>query len=515
MLPGANGDIRPARSFTTRLTHALQASRAMAQRPNTIRAFVLSEAIHFTLAQAAVLTALALLVPGSRFAGSSSWQRTPSANSQTISENLAWLKGGFKTSSAFHFPSLDCDGPVPKGFIRIFIGHGGDTRPGTGGSSDPLDGGTAHKFDALLRARADDGINNLVVCIAPGTFETEGTRDYLIGVGHLDKTQTSGFTVGRGWRVHGAGVNKTILRLADLYFDRATGKYLIGQIIGSHDLDAYGVEVSDLTLDANYPALKSRYRTGLQLQAIFLQSNRGEHWIHDIHVTNTSGEVAESFPVEIGSQSENPKTSSGNIVEHVTLDHWAGGKCTAIAIVNASAEVRFNTVTGYYGGYGGWKMSDVRFRDNSAIETVYGFNIDSLENRDVVITRNQIVHPQLYGLVVGGIGRFLNFSISDNVITMASTSLPDARYGLLFQGNVTGARVTGNKIISEGLPAAGRISGFYERGDRNTGNLFQDNQVPSFFNNSLQESQCVYGNTSESGAPLRGLRNTQSANCTP
>jgi hypothetical protein len=310
-------------------------------------------------------------------------------------------------------------------------------------------------------------------------------------------------------------MDKTILKLTDLYFDPAMGKYLIGQIIGTYDLDSYGVEVSDLTLDTAYPALKSQYRTGLQLQAIFLQSNRGRHWIHNIHVMNAAGEVAESFPVEIGSQSTSSGESSGNIVEHVTMNHWASGKCTAIAIVNASAEVRFNTVLGYYGAYGGWQMSDVHFHDNYAIETFYGFNIDSLENSSVVITRNQIVHPQSYGLVIGGIGHFANFSISDNVITMANTDPRNTRYGLIFQGNVTGARVIGNKIISDQSPASASIFGFYEKGTRNIGNVFQGNAISSFFKNSLQEGDCVYGNTSQGGAPLRGLRNTQSTACSP
>jgi hypothetical protein len=503
------------RKVTIRLTQALKASRAMAEKSNTIRAFLPGEQSHPSSAQTAGLTFVALLVLGSGFAGISPWQKVPTANPETIVENLALLKGGLKTSFAFRFPSPDCDGPTPKGYTRIFIGRRRDSRPGTGRASDPFDGGTAQTFDALLRARSEAGVTNLIVCIASGTFETEGTHDYQIGVGHLDKIQATGFTVGRGWRVHGAGMGRTILKLTDLYFDRAAGKYLIGQIIGTRDLDSYGVEVSDLTLDANYHTLKSQYKAGLQLQAIFLQSNRGQHWIHDIHVMNTAGEVAESFPVEIGSQSENPKESSGSIVERVTMDHWAGGKCTAIAIVNASAEVRFNTVFGYYGAYGGWKMSDSRFRDNSASETVYGFNIDSLDNSGVVIARNQIVHPLLYGLVIGGIGQFSNFSISDNVITMASTTRRDDRYGLLFQGNVSGARVTGNKIISEHLPVSAHIFGFYEKGAGNTGNLFQDNEAPSFFSNSLQKGECVYGNTSENGASLGGVRNSQSAKCTP
>ena len=81
----------------------------------------------------------------------------------------------------------------------------------------------------------------------------------------------------------------------------------------------------------------------------------------------------EDFPIEIGSPDPSPTASVGTIVEHVTLDHWGGGECTAIAIANSVSEVHYNTVIGYWGAYGGWQMSDVHFHDNYAIETEYGF----------------------------------------------------------------------------------------------------------------------------------------------
>ena len=203
------------------------------------------------------------------------------------------------------------------------------------------------KFFTLLRTRSERGVPHLVVCIGPGTFQTEGNRDYLFGQGHLDKKRPAGFTVSQGWRVHGAGADRTILQLSDLYFDPSTGKYLTGLIIGTHDLGSYGIEVSELTLDDNYSALKSRYRVKLQLQATLIQSKRGQHWIHHIHVTNPAGELAEDFPIEIGSPDPSPTASVGTIVEHVTLDHWGGGECTAIAIANSVSEVRYYTVIGY------------------------------------------------------------------------------------------------------------------------------------------------------------------------
>jgi len=285
--------------------------------------------------------------------------------------------------------------------------------------------------------------------------------------------------VNQKWKLHGAAMDQTILKLTDLYLNPSTGKYLIGLIIGTYHLNSYGVEISDLTLDDNYSALKEQYRTNLQLQAVFLQSNQGQHWIHHVHVINAVGELADDFPVEIGSRVQSPMKSNGNLVEYVTMDHWSGGECTAIAIANAVAEVRYNTVTGYWGDYGGWYISDVNFHDNYAIQTVYGFNIDSLQNSGVRISHNQIIHPQSYGLVIGGTGQFNNFSTSDNTVTMASTGHWKTFFGLILQGNVSGARVTGNRIITDQSPPPANIFGVYEKGDHNANNVFQDNQISS------------------------------------
>jgi hypothetical protein len=58
-------------------------------------------------------------------------------------------------------------------------------------------------------------------------------------------------------------MDKTILKLTDLYFDPAMGKYLTGQIIGTHDLDSYGVVVSDLTLDTPLRGLRNTQEHGV------------------------------------------------------------------------------------------------------------------------------------------------------------------------------------------------------------------------------------------------------------
>ena len=329
----------------------------------------------------------------------------------------------------------------------------------------------------------------------------------------LIKRKPGGFTVNRGWKIHGESMDRTILTLSDLYLDPSTGKYLVGHLISTHDPDSYGVEVSDLTLDDNYPALKPRYKEDLQLEAVSLRSNLGQHWIHHIRVMNSAGESTEAFPVEISSDAKSPTESNGNIVEYVTMDHWGSGKCTAIAIANAVTEVRFNRVTGHQVAYGGWQMSDVSFHDNYAIDSAYGFNIDSLINKGIVISRNQIVHPQSYGIVIGGIGRFVDFSISENTITLAGNW--NTLYGAIFNGNVSGARVTGNRIGSDQSSSSSNFVGLFEKGSRNTGNIFQGNQISSSFKNSLQGGDCVHGNVDQRGNAVRGLSDTQSTTCLP
>jgi hypothetical protein len=422
-------------------------------------------------------------------------------------------KAGNEANFVSSFASPDCSGKVPAGYSRIFIAYRADGKAGTGSASDPFDGSNAQRFDTFLRTRSESGMANLVVCIGPGTFLTEGEHDHVIGAGHLDKAHARGFTVNRGWKVHGTSADQTILKLADLYLDTSAGPYMLGRIINTYDLDSYGVEVSDLTLDDNYPALKLQYKKDLQLEAVVLRSHLGQHWIHNIHVVNAAGEFTEAFPVEISSDAKSPTESNGNIVEYVTMDHWGSGKCTAIAIANAVAEVRFNRVIGHHIAYGGWQISDVHFHDNYAIDDVYGFNIDSLINKGVVISRNQIIHPQSYGVVIGGIGQFVDFSIADNTITLAGNSPWNTSYGVIFNGNVSGARVIGNRIVSDQSSSSANFVGLFEKGSRNTGNVFQGNQISSSFNNSLQGADCIHGNVDQVGKRLRGLSDTQSTAC--
>lgn len=438
---------------------------------------------------------------------------------------------------------------VKQGSTRVYIGIG-NGKDGSGRSaSDPRDGSTAEKFDAVLRCFAegcsDAGkagkaitrTENLIVCLGPGAFQTKGTYDFIINVPHKSG---EGFTIGKGWKIHGAGQDKTTVQLS-AYLPAVAGgnprqlpsTSATGVVFSTNSDDASDIEISDLTVDANYPGLKARAgREGikaLNLEAIQLRSNRGHNWIHDVNVLHTSGEIGmidikwETFPVFIYSvKPGSPQENRDNIIERVNMSGYGGGACTAITVANAMAEVRNNKVEGYGNAYGGWAMPPVWFHDNLAVDTEYGFNIDSLVNQGVRIERNQIIYPRKYGIVVGGGGTYDHLVIKDNTIEMDKSGV----IGLVFQGNVTNAAVEGNKFLWR---PAGSLQGFMGatairnysagRAPANRNNSYQANKISdklaiSFKGPSRLSDNCVWGNRDENGRPLHGLADNRKQACT-
>lgn len=446
------------------------------------------------------------------------------------------------------FPSKDCSGnaaSLPKGAMRVYIALRGG-KDGSGRTAgDARDGSTAEAFDTILRCYSEGCASpsnrtksvakteNLIVCLGPGTFATLGSYDYSVGAPHK---AAAGFTLGSGWKVHGAGQDKTTVRLSD-YLPAGEGRNPrsvpldngTGLVFGTNSDDASNIEISDLTIDANYPELKSRSRRNgiraLTLEAIWLRTGRGGHWIHDVTVTNTAGETGgidikwEAFHVMIVSMhNSTPSQSTGNLVENVTMRESFGPTGCGIIIANATGEVRNSSVEGYPIGFGGWKMGEIYFHDNTATDTEYGFNIDSWDNKGVRIEANQIMHPRKYGIVVGGEQIFTDFRIVNNNVQIGRPGV----VGLMFRGNVTRSVIAGNKFIAEGA-AAGRSFAIRNysvsrRAGANQDNSYQQNQISSrlkvVFDSPSQKSQnCFFRNRDERGAPLKDLPDNRDGPC--
>ena len=433
---------------------------------------------------------------------------------------------------------------VPQGFTRIYISsqNGND---GSGKSAgDARNGSTAEKFDRILRCysegcsdpaapgRSIGKTQNLIVCLSAGTFRTKGSYDFLINVPHAGE----GFTVGKGWKIHGAGQDKTTVQLAAYLpiteepnprnMPTETG---VGLVFSTNSDDASNIEISDLTVDNNYPALKKRADQegirALNLEAIHLRSSAGHDWIHDIKVINAAGEIGaidikyETFPVWIYSVKPNssPADNAGSVIERVTMTSYGGGKCTAIAVANAMAEVRDNRVEGYQIGYGGWIMGPVWFHDNVAVDTEYGFNIDSLGNKGVRIERNQIIHPRKFGIVIGGSGSYDDFWIRGNTVQINRPGV----IGLVLQGNVRNGLVADNNFLADDIAARATAIRSFSNGRAagpNRSNNFQGNKISeklkiNFSDRSKKQDNCVSGNRDERGAALRDLQDNHASPC--
>jgi hypothetical protein len=437
-----------------------------------------------------------------------------------------------------HFPSSDCSAEAaPQGTTRLYIAltNGKD---GSGASmADARDGSTVTRFDRILRCYSEGctekqssgaavaKTENLIVCLGPGTFWTLGTYDYLIAVPHPNP---AGFTIGKGWKIHGSGKDMTVLKLSDYLpiTDSKNPQNLpvnsgTGLVFGTNSDNAPGIEISDLTIDGNYPVLKSRARQNgikvLTLDAIHLRSDLGGHHIHDVNVINSAAEIGsmsprwEAFPIWILSVDRSkPGQDRDNIIENVSMSQSACVLCTAICVANATAEVKNNVVEGVQIGYGGWDLAGGSFHDNTAINTDYGFNIDSLVNNGVTIERNKIIHPRRFGFVVGGETTFANFKFLDNTVQIDKSGV----VGFVFRGNVTGAVIAGNKVLADNSSGAHATAFRNYPATRQSGpnhnNVYQSNQIGNgmslVFQGSSQKSQnCFFDNRDERGNPRKDL----------
>jgi hypothetical protein len=449
--------------------------------------------------------------------------------------------------------SRDCLAAVPAGFTRIYIGTPTHAGQGAGTSfDDPLDGTTAQKFDTILRSIAE-GQNptwgaqrnivstNLVVCLASGTFQTEGQFDWMIGVGHSQGSMR-GFTVGKNWKIHGRGVNQTKLQLVSFLPDQfaapngapiSAGRNVV---IGTHSEDSSGVEISDLTVDANHDQMTAPGGLPLNLEGIVLRTLEGGHWIHNVNVIGGSGDVGvfnvlfETFAVRLWGVASplNPQLNANNIIESVTVSSpgrptvsgsLAGGAMDGIVVNNAVAEIRNNVVDGYQIAYGGWALGPVKFHDNIARNIAYGFNADSFTSTGVVLQSNQFISPSSYGVVIGGGGAavsFSNWNLSNNTIQLSNPG----SIALVLRGQVENSTFSGNTILTSG--AGQNLTAIWSypavNGVSNRNNVFQDNHVDravmmNFTQDPNFNTDCRFQNRDLQGNPRPDFPDNSPAVC--
>jgi hypothetical protein len=187
-------------------------------------------------------------------------------------------------------------------------------------------------------------------------------------------------------------------------------------------------------------------------------------------------------------------------------------------VANATAEVKNNVVDGFQIAYGGWDLAGGSFHDNTALNTEFGFNIDSLVNNGATIERNKIVHPRKYGFVVGGGGTFADFKYLDNTVQVDKSGV----IAFVLQGNVTRAVIAGNKVLADNSSGARatafKIYSASRQSGPNRDNIYQSNQITDgmslLFRAPSQKAQnCFFDNRDERGNPRKDLPDNHGGPC--
>jgi hypothetical protein len=212
---------------------------------------------------------------------------------------------------------------------EVWIAVRTDGKSGDGTQRNPFDGSNQAKFDAILHRYYANNTQNLVVHLAPGNFLTSGSAGY---------NSTAGYYLHKGWNIRGSGMDVTTLTHSPAPPPRwpsGPAKHLVLEA-SIYNQDSDGIEISDLTIDANWPNCSGGY-TNKAVDAIGLWGSNCR--VSRVHIKNTYGNVAsgmESFGIGIGpsfNQSNStvyPVTNA--VIEDCVADNYQGDYGAAFSV---------------------------------------------------------------------------------------------------------------------------------------------------------------------------------------
>jgi hypothetical protein len=323
-----------------------------------------------------------------------------------------------------------------------------DGLPGAGTQSDPFDGSSAAKFDALMQSFPSYALIHL----AAGTFLTNGITDVSTG---------TGFSVKKGQQIIGAGMDVTTVKLMHVHSLNNGQKYLGDTIACGYNEDGSDSLLSDITVDCNASYFISTYQTNaVQAGAGGLRGNNCT--IRNVHVIHAYGSQAgrtEGSALYVDTYSNGTAWQSvvGELIENCLVDQSAGDYGGGISLLNqgntlglgttTSGVVQNNTVKNWAGTSAyGFMGKDIVFTGNAAIDCslfIYG---DTGTNDHITISGNTAICGLGNAASASGGGGFVFFNksaagasfnnvlIENNTVTvrpLANTN-PDLTFGLLF-----------------------------------------------------------------------------------
>lgn len=365
--------------------------------------------------------------------------------------------------------ALDCP-PCDK--IRQLIAQQGvwivasrpDGQPGSGSVTDPYDGSTAAKFDALM----DSFPAYTKIHLGPGTFLSNGS-----GWG-----TPLGFFMKKGQQVLGAGRDLTIVKLMNAFPISGTNPWYAAELFTHrYNVDGSDSVVADLTVDCNSDYFATQLGVNsYKLNAVTLRGNNCT--IRNVHVIHGHGDFASRLEAStvviatwydgLANQSITGAVIEDCLVDQTTIDY--GSAIDLLASPNggdsASGVMRNNVVKGWAGtSVFGFLGKDIELTGNTVIDCSLFLYGDTGINDHITVRGNQAlgVGTGSGGLIPGGAG-FVSFSsggpgaevhhltIEDNTIVAWPLTNDDPTTALLnLFGESTGIR--SNYVIQNNLIA--------------------------------------------------------------
>lgn len=332
--------------------------------------------------------------------------------------------------------------------------------------SDPYDGSTSTKFDAVMNSIPA----NSAIHLMAGTYQTFGSSAWRL------KTQ---------WKLHGSGIDVTILQLPSNAPDGCV-------VVGSPDNTfVTNVEVCDLTCDGNYTS-GAKSSAGVELQGTGMAVRR-------VKVINIASFGAFGEEWGIGISGDGVKESRGNIIEECEVSHYAGGPgCSAIELGNGSGIVRNNRVfltptnVSYQAFNGSW-AHDVLYEGNYVDGAANGYYGDTGGSTNLIFVHNTFLNC-LNGIALNAESR-RNITIAFNTFMLANQSAGAYAPFNFWNCSMTNLVIIGNTVGFYGSNVNGKC---VIDANNTTGLVFANNMVDSRMAANQTNNSYYYNNTNVS-----------------
>jgi hypothetical protein len=349
---------------------------------------------------------------------------------------------------------------------------------------------------------------NSVIHLLPGTYHTHGRWGFDGG--------PYGFVIKDGWRIIGAGIGKTILKLRHAYAPSGfIGRYntvLRTSETGTGNFS--NISVSDLTIDCNYSELAATFgESRLNLTGVYV-SGKENLSLERILVVNAAGKMEnqsgsqlEAFVIGLSTADSSSTPATGISIRDCEVSSFQGGYCSAIGIYGKSANDIANPSVGKVSGviqncrvkFSPWTTGDALYaynisgasgsvlQNNVTWNAMRGFNNDEGSSENLVIRGNMLlgISGQNWGIFVGAA---TNSVIEQNTIEIKENDTTGITLaGAGYQG-VTGASdcvVRGNIVrYSYGVNFGTGSSSFAFPAQLATNCTFENNRIDSRLGNS-------------------------------